>query len=149
MTHNKIKQRTLQSVDSAALNEVTYKKKDKKYEKRKKMSSIAIQIWPEQQRSLDFSSISASYMGIGTFLENPSVLFEMYNFTDVPLQISLDGVTDHFPLQVGASIRDFSSNKGKGDSLSLPSGTRVYVRQLTGAPTTGAIYVASWYRNIG
>lgn len=113
------------------------------------MSSVSVKIWPEAQRELAFGSIGASYTAVGTRLEEPSVLFEIYNLTDVALQFSVDGTTDHFPLMPGGVIRDFSSNKGIGDSLSLAAITQVYVKELSDSPTEGGVYVVTWYRKKG
>jgi hypothetical protein len=110
----------------------------------------AIRVRFEPLRALAFGSISGTYAAIGTALANASHLIKVDNLTDVTVTISFDGVNDHFvmPTQSG-TIFDFSSDMvlpvGK---LFLSQGTIVYVKQTSGAPSSGNVYVSSMYASV-
>jgi hypothetical protein len=109
------------------------------------MSTIsAIRLYVEPLRSLAFGSISGTYTGIGTGFLNPCRIYWLQNDTDVLLTFSWDGVTDHFVLPSGAFVLlDVTTNRTDiGRSLDIADGQRTYVM---GSPTTGAVYLTSFY----
>lgn len=112
------------------------------------MSNLAIQIWPETLRFLGFSSISSSYMGIGTAIDNPARVYFIQNNTDVMLTFSWDGVNDHFVLPSdGFFLLDSTANKSNnGGMLAVPTGTRTYVK---GSPTIGTVDLTVFYGKNG
>ncbi len=109
--------------------------------------SLAVRMYPEPLRSLAFSSLSGTYMGIGTPLVNPSLQLIIQNWTDVAVLISFDGVNDHLALFSGSAWdSDNTANKGRESGLYMPIGQRFYVKQYDGtAATVGAILVTSFY----
>src|SRR5271170_6654570 len=113
------------------------------------MSNLAIRALPEPVRTLDYTSISGSYVGIGSAFENPLHWFMVQNFTDQAIMVSWDGINDHFPLSAnGYVIMDVSSNKSLPAGTFLVSqGTRFYVRALDGGslPSLGAVYLSTFY----
>jgi len=112
------------------------------------VSNLAIQIWPEPLRSLAYSSISATYAGIGTATSYPTRIYWIQNNTDVILTFSLDGVNDHFVLPDDAFfLLDADANKTNvGGIASIPAGTRTYVK---GSPTTGSVDLTVFYGKNG
>jgi len=100
----------------------------------------------EPQRSLGFASIGAVYMSIGAEMEHPLRMYDMYNSTDAALQISIDGIDDHFVLPANTSrIIDVVSNEAGGNGWYIGTGTSFYVKQLVIAPTTGSVYLSVAY----
>lgn len=106
----------------------------------------AISLVCEPQRSLAFGSISGTYAGIGTALTNPARIIMLQNNTDADLQISENGVDDHYIIPTKSGIiLDLSANQSHSQGCYKSAGTRFYVKQLSGAPTTGSIYLSVQY----
>lgn len=107
--------------------------------------ALGSRILPEAQRSIAFGSISGTYAAIGTPLVNPAVFIMFINASNADLQISLDGINDTFVLLARSTfVFDISSDRVATNGLFLSVGTSIWVKTL-GAPTTGAVYVSSWY----
>lgn len=106
--------------------------------------NLNVRLAAEPLRSLAFGSISGTYAGIGTVFANPARQIIIVNTTDVLLTFSFDGITDHFVIpNNGQLIDDITSNMtATGGALSLPQGTRIYVK---GAPTLGSVYLSVFY----
>ena len=111
------------------------------------MSNISIRATMEPVRSIAFGSISGTYAGIGTALSNPSRMLVLQNFTDQPVMISIDGVSDHLPLAANVSmIMDMTSNKSvMGAVFAWAEGQRFYVKTLGAGPASGSIYLSTIY----
>ena len=108
--------------------------------------SFVVRLLSEEVRSLAFGSIAAGYTGVGTVLNHPARMIVIQNFTDAPVMFSFDGVTDHLPLVAnGYMILDVTANKTRESGFFLSEGDRLYVKQLTGAPTTGSVYFTVFY----
>lgn len=100
----------------------------------------------EPVRSLAFGSIGAAYMGVGLPLNNPIRNFFIQNLTDVPVMFSFNGVDDNFPLPAnGFFVLDITTNKSQDVGLYIAEGSRLYVKQLSGAPSKGAVYFSVIY----
>lgn len=113
------------------------------------MSTIlAVRMYPEALRTLAFGGISGTYAGIGTAFLNPIRIMHITNTTNVLLTFSFDGVTDHFVVPSGGFILlDVTTNKSQnGGSLCISQGERVYV---AGSPTSGSVYLASFFGKNG
>ena len=109
------------------------------------MSTFSIVALFEPVRSLAYTSIGGSYMGIGAAFANPVRLLYVANLTDATLMFSLDGLTDHFALPGGGPIiMDLCSNKTSKEGLFFAQGNRVYVKDI-GTPTQGSVYVSVIY----
>ncbi len=115
------------------------------------MSNLAIQIWPEAMRSINSGDLTGTYMGIGSATLNATRVYWIQNNTDVLLTFSWDGVNDHFVLPDDSFfLLDCSSNKSNvGGVLSVPAGTRTYVKAINGAPTKGSVNLAIFYGKNG
>jgi len=100
---------------------------------------------PEPVRSLPFGSIGTAYTGIGGSMNKPIRIFFLQNLTDVNLFFSFNGIDDHFPLPAnGFILLDITSNKTISQGFFLAEGQRIYVKQI-GVPTTGSVYLTTFY----
>lgn len=101
----------------------------------------------ETLRSLAYTSISGTYAGVGTAFANPVRLIKVNNTTDANLIISFDGVNAHdFVFAQSAYVFDYASNKeGPVDKLEQSVGDRVYVKEESGSPSKGNVYVTVVY----
>lgn len=108
------------------------------------MSSLAIRLLPETIRTLAFGAIGAGYTAIGTAFLNPSRILYIVNNTNVLLTFSLDSVNDQFVIPATTSIvLDLTSNKSiVGGVAAVSAGTIIYTK---GAPSSGSVYVTTWY----
>jgi hypothetical protein len=114
----------------------------------------AIRLSIEPVRSLPFGSISGTYAAIGhgsatgAAMVNPIRQFMLQNLTDVSLMFSIDGINDAFPLPTnGYLIDDITSNKTVSVGFFLAEGTILYVKSLSGNPSTGSVYFTTFYGN--
>lgn len=109
------------------------------------MSMLAIRLGFEPVRSLDFTSIGAAYMGVGTAISHPARQIFIQNLTDATVMFSFNGVDDHFPLPSnGFFLDDITSNKSLGQGFFLGEGERLYVKEV-GTPTSGSVYFSVFY----
>lgn len=110
------------------------------------MAGQEIRIQIEPVRTLAFGSISGTYAGIGTSITHPARQIFIQNLTDQTLMFSIDGINDHFPLPAdGFLLDDITSNRTTTSGFYLAEGTRLYVRELSEAPTLGAVYFTVFY----
>lgn len=108
--------------------------------------TLAIRLLAEPVRTLAAASIGAAYMGIGTGLDNPSRIIFVQNLTDATVMFSLDGITDHFPLPTGGFLLlDVTTNRTLSQGCFISQGQRLYVKEEGTGPTTGSVYVSSFY----
>jgi hypothetical protein len=99
----------------------------------------------EPLRSLDFSLITNTYMGIGTELDNPARIIRIQNLTDALLFISNDGINDKMAFAPNSFLLlDITANKTQDSGCYLAEGTRFYVKEVN-TPTEGAVYVEVIY----
>lgn len=111
------------------------------------MAGQEIRLMLEPVRTLAFGSISGTYAGVGTAIDNPARIFWINNLSDTDLMCSFDGVNDHFPIPSDSFlILDTTSNKTVTSGFYLAEGTRLYVKELSGtAATTGSVYFTVFY----
>ena len=104
--------------------------------------AIEVKVRIETLRSLAFGSIGAAYMGVGTAISHPARMVLIQNLTDQNVLFSIDGVNDHFPMSAySALVLDVATNKTITDGFFFEKGTRFYVKQTTGAASSGAVYI--------
>lgn len=97
----------------------------------------------EALRSLAFGSIVAGYTAVGTSFAFPISKIYVVNNTDEILLFSFDGTTDHFILpSLGFLLLDITMESQVPDYL--PIGARLYVKR-SGVPTTGSVYLTTFY----
>lgn len=101
----------------------------------------------ENVRTLDFGSISGTYSGVGGSFQNPIRIIKIKNGTDADLYISFNGIDDMDALIAhSGDIVDYGANRSNPvEILDQSLGERVYVRSVSGNPTTGNVYVTAIY----
>lgn len=108
--------------------------------------SYSIRLQAETLRSLAFGSIGAAYMGVGTAFAHPIRLVHLTNNTNADLIISLDGINDHIFIPTkGFMLLDITANKTREQGWYIAEGQRFYVKQDSGAPSSGGFYVTALY----
>lgn len=109
------------------------------------ISTLSVRMLAEPIRTINFSSLSGAYMGIGTALEFPARLVFIENLTNAQLMFSLDGVNDHFTLPAFSNfVFDITTNQQQESGMYISAGTRFYVKEV-GTPNQGNVYVSSFY----
>ena len=75
------------------------------------------------------------------------VILRIINDSDVDIEVSYDGITDHDYIRAGETlILDFQTNAQPNSKISkLKKGTVVWVASTTGAGT-GLVYLAGYYQ---
>ncbi len=97
-------------------------------------------------RSLAFGSISGSFAAVGTPLGKPWRVIHLLNTTDKDLIVSFDGSTNNVFIPSNTfSLYDFNANQDPADVFKMQVGTQIYVKQSSGAPTSGSLYVMGIY----
>jgi hypothetical protein len=113
------------------------------------MSKLAIRLKPETVRTLAGTSVVAGYTAVGTEFLEPSRILILQNLSDEAVMFSFDGVNDHIAVPgPGSFVLDITSNKGVAGALFVAQGTIIYVKRI-GTPTTGSIYVSTFYGDSG
>jgi hypothetical protein len=108
--------------------------------------NLSVRLLPDTVKTLGFAAIGVPYMGVGTAFAEPIRIIDIQNLTNQSVMFSFDGINDHLPLPInGYLILDVTSNKSDKGSFYIAEGTRIYVRQLSGAPTSGSVYVTGFY----
>ena len=108
--------------------------------------ALAVRWRAEDLRKLAFGSISGSYAALGGALQNPIVQFKIANDTDANIILSYDGINDHeFVADISFVLFDIGSNKSIGNGLFLAKGDILYVKQESGAPSSGNVYMSAYY----
>jgi len=104
----------------------------------------------EDLRSLAFGGISGVYAGVGTGSTNAIRMIKVTNLTDATLLISFNGIDDKDVIAASSAfIYDYGSNTSiQGGALEQPSGTRIFVKQASGAATSGTVYVTIIYVSV-
>lgn len=107
---------------------------------------LSLRLFPEPVRTVDFSSLSGSYIGVGTSFDHPIRIIFVQNLTDQTLMFSFNGIDDHFPLpEMGFLLLDVTANKAVSQGYYIQEGQRLYVRELGAAATSGSVYVSTFY----
>lgn len=114
------------------------------------MSNFSTRLRVEAARSLAFGSVAVGYTAVGTAFAHPINILYLFNSTNESVWISFDGVVDHVPLAAGSFLLlDITTNKANQIGMFVEKGTQMYVKRLSGAPTSGAIYISSFYSKSG
>lgn len=104
----------------------------------------------ETLRSLAYTSIGSSFTAVGTGFFNPCRILKIKNLTNANIIVSFDGVNNHdvIPATSG-EIDDYGSDKASQIGVfNQKAGTIVYVKQESGAPTSGTLYVTVIYASV-
>ena len=106
----------------------------------------SVRMLAQPLRSLAFGSISGTYAAIGSAITNMVRIIHIENLTDALMTFSFTGNTDHFVLPAGGFLLlDLSANKISDGGWFVSEGTQMFVKQTSGAATTGSVYVSAFY----
>jgi len=96
----------------------------------------------EAYQTLAFSSITTSFVAIGSPIAASARIFKIVNNTDGDMIISTDGTTLHDFVPAGSyTTYDAAANSGaQAAPCRLPSGTQFYVKYST-APSKNSVYL--------
>ncbi len=100
----------------------------------------------EPIRTVAFGAISGTYIPLGTPLTNHIRLIVVTSSLNANIYLTTDGITDE--IVIGANsyrVLDFSANKVRDDGLFVSSGTQISIKQVSGAPTSGDIWLEAFY----
>jgi len=106
--------------------------------------SISSVIKYEALQSLAFSSITTSYVKIGSAITSSARIFKIVNNTDGDMLISTDGTNNHDFIPASSMVLyDASANTGSQFApCRLQAGTQFWVKYST-APSKNSIYVVT------
>lgn len=93
-------------------------------------------------REAAFGAIGGTYAAVGPALTDHGRLIRLVNGTNAQVYVSIDGIVNHIRMAANSFfILDFSANKIKDDGLFLSVGVTFYLKQVSGAPTSGAFWI--------
>ena len=100
-----------------------------------------------ERTSLDVSTLTGDYVAINAAgLGEACFAIRLVNDSDLNLDISFDGVTNHDYIKDGESI-NVVVPPDTGNKVNFPKGSIVYVSG-DGAQSTGVIYLSAYYRAV-
>jgi hypothetical protein len=86
-----------------------------------------------------------TYVAVGEY-NLPTRQFIIQNYTNAPVMFSFNGQDDNLPmLPNGYFTNDIGANQINSEGFSWPGGRTLYVRYLTGAPTSGSVWFTQFY----
>ncbi len=104
----------------------------------------------EAVREVAAASITASYTAVGTATTDHTRLLSISNGTDADCYISFDGISDHMRLAANSfKLLDLTANQVSNDGFFVAQGTIFYVKRVSGAPTTGTLWIEAMYASGG
>lgn len=104
----------------------------------------------EAVREVAFGSIGSSYAALGSALTDHARLVRFVNTSDAEVYISLDGSTNHIRLGMGSFfLIDLTANKVRDDGFFISVGTIFYQKYVSGAPTSGNLWIEVLYAEGG
>lgn len=93
-------------------------------------------------REVAFGGISGTYATVGSPLTDHARIIRFVNSTNAEVYVTTD--TSENELRLAASsfvLFDFSTNKIRDDGLFVHIGIQFYVKQVSGAPTSGGVWI--------
>lgn len=93
-------------------------------------------------RELAFGGISGAYAAIGGPLTDHARIIRFVNSTNAEIYITTDTSENEIRLAASSFVLfDFSTNKIRDDGLFVHIGTQFYAKQVSGAPTSGGVWI--------
>jgi hypothetical protein len=93
-------------------------------------------------RELAFGDISGTYAAIGGPLTDHARIIRFVNSTNAEVYITTNTAENKLRFAVSSFVLfDFSTNKIRDDGLFVHVGTQFYAKQVSGAPTSGAVWI--------
>jgi len=105
-----------------------------------------IRVIPDILRLLAFGGVGAAFLPVGAVYTNPIRILSIKNATNSDMEFSYDGVNAHEYLPASSGIvLDFTANSSPERFPFIASGTTIYVRYASIAPTSGNIAISAYY----
>jgi len=99
----------------------------------------------EDIREVAFGSITANYTAVGSPTADYGRLVGITNNTDAEVYISIDGTNDHLRLAANSfKLLDLTTN-GVCAGLFLAKNISFYIKRVSGAPTSGDVWIEVLY----
>lgn len=112
------------------------------------MSTLSLRLNVEPLRTLNAGSITGSYTALGNSYAYPVRIYHLQNLTDQSVYYSWDGINNHGILAAGSFILlDVTTNKSLDQGQFIGQGWSTYITQAGSAPTTGAVYLTTFFGN--
>lgn len=96
-------------------------------------------------RSFDMTGLTGTYQDVGAVMGSPVIGFVIYNTSNVDCQVSFDdGDTDGPIIPAGGTFDSsrFDQMMNLEDArYVIPSGAQIQVKQVTGAGSSGDLYI--------
>jgi hypothetical protein len=99
-------------------------------------------------RTIAFGAVGATFVPVGPPLAFPARIICFTNTSAVDLIFSMDGVTDQLIVPAGSfKLFDITTNHRpvNQDDFCFSNGTQWYVRYVSGAPSSGSVYIEVVY----
>jgi hypothetical protein len=107
--------------------------------------AATLELRAEAIRTVAFGAVGVGYTAIGTSMQRPMRLLNVQNVTNAVLMFSFDGVIDHFSLPANSFLLlDICTNDVGESGFFISKGTLMHVKQI-GVPTSGSVYVSTFY----
>ena len=104
----------------------------------------------EAIREVAAAGVGAAYGAVGTATTDHTRILRIVSSLDAEVYVSFDGTTDHIRMAGNSFVLyDYSTNKIHDDGLFLSQGTTIYVKRVSGAPTTGSLWIEVVYATGG
>ncbi len=104
----------------------------------------------EPIREVAAASVGASYSAVGTAITDHARIIRIVSSLDAEAYVSIDGTNNHIRLASNSFVLyDLSSNKVQDDGLFLSVGTVFYAKRVSGAPTSGSLWIEVLYASGG
>lgn len=99
----------------------------------------------DQLRSVAYTSITGSYLPVGTPFGHAVRLMAISNTADQDMLFSIDGVHDYLYVPAGTfKLYDVCTNRETACNFYIPIGTQFYVKYAS-SPSKGAVYLECIY----
>lgn len=93
-------------------------------------------------REVAFGGISGTYAVVGSPLTDHARIIRFVNSTNVEVYITTDPTLDQIRMAASSFVLyDFSTNRIQNDGLFVHIGTQFYVKQVSGAPASGGVWI--------
>lgn len=100
----------------------------------------------EAVREVAFGAIGAAYSAVGVRTIDYTRLLMASNDTDADVYVSFDGTTDHIRIKAGSQKTfDLTANTVHDDGYFLDRNTQIFIKRVSGAPTTGLVWFEVMY----
>jgi hypothetical protein len=97
-------------------------------------------------QTVAFGDVTDSFEAMGVGMPAALRILKINNTTDSDVYVSYDGTTEHDVVVAGSGmVVDITTNKSVEEGLFLPEGTIVYIEYVSGAPTSGNVYLSAYY----